>query len=302
LVKHGRRISARGVREAAGRTFRLLLVGADDTDRAALTRVFIPDHVSTSARAAALGFIDSTTTNDDWRQRARLADVVVFTPQAIQVIGESPGRGISIDPYRPEIGVEELLRRWPEYRLALGRAFPWMRDTIALHLMRAMARRNASVAALSALPEVVPTPLTFLWALGGFASDSVVLTANQIRLAFELAALYGEKSGWAAQRAQVLTIVAGAFGWRALARAAVGAVPGGAGLAAKTAIAYSASLGVGRALWSWQKRHSASELDSTKKFQQPVLAGVPANDAIEIGNRTDFLRSANEASATHQRS
>jgi len=86
------------------------------------------------------------------------------------------------------------------------------------------------------------------WALGEFASDTVFLTANQVRLAFLISAACDREMGMAAQKAEIASIVGGAFGWRALARELVGKIPLGGGLIPKGAIAYGGTVLVGKGL------------------------------------------------------
>ena len=84
------------------------------------------------------------------------------------------------------------------------------------------------------------------WAIGEFASDTAFLTMNQIRMAFLIAAASDRPIGYREQRSEIASIVAGAFGWRALARELVGKVPFGGGLIPKAGIAYAGTFAVGR--------------------------------------------------------
>jgi len=71
---------------------------------------------------------------------------------------------------------------------------------------------------------------------------------NQIRMAFLLAAASDRPVGYREQKMEVGGIIAGAFGWRALARNLVGKIPFGGGLLPKAAIAYAATYVEGRSL------------------------------------------------------
>ena len=263
-VRHGRKIRAAQVRQQAEQSFHLLLVGVDEADRAALARFFVPENLTRKQRDQALRHIAGSP-----GEAAEGAAITVFTPAAAHqptlVQQMRTGPMIVLDPENPQPGLDQLLKECTHLRLALGQAFPGLRDFIARMLIRACALRNASVAAISALPEVVPSPVSVVWALGEMASDTVLLTANQIRLAFELAALDGHEVGWLAQRGQVLSIVAGAFGWRALARQVVSFIPGGVGVATKAGIAYSGTWTVGVSLWRMHRRRPrpVSEQEAT---------------------------------------
>jgi hypothetical protein len=237
------------IRREAQRTFRLVLIAADEAEREALAQVLIPAGSGSAERGRAL---NAFAVSGERPPAAESAEVTVCTPRAAASGQLGPGAypaHVIVDVAAPEAGLRALLRAHPELRLALARTFPPLRDLLARDLIRAVAARNAAVAAISALPEVIPTPLSLLLALGEMGSDTVVITGNQIGLAFELAALRGEVVGWRAQAGPVLSIVAGGLGWRTLAREVVGLIPAGVGLAAKTAIAYSGTMAVGTALW-----------------------------------------------------
>jgi uncharacterized protein (DUF697 family) len=98
------------------------------------------------------------------------------------------------------------------------------------------------------LPNVIPNLIELPWLFGEFASDTVFLTANQIRMAFVIAAASGRPIGLAHQKAEIASLVAGAFGWRALARELASLIPLGEGLIPKGAIAYAATFMVGKGL------------------------------------------------------
>jgi uncharacterized protein (DUF697 family) len=84
--------------------------------------------------------------------------------------------------------------------------------------------------------------------LGELASDTAFLTANQVRMAFLIAAACGKRAGFSAQKKEILSIVAGAFGWRALARELAGKIPFGGGIVPKGAIAYAGTFMIGKGL------------------------------------------------------
>lgn len=272
------------IRREAQRSFRLVLIAADEAEREALSRVLIPDGSSSAERGRALSALA-----DSGERPFKGAEVTVCTPRAAS--GEkwrATGADVILDVAAPEAGLRALLRAHPGLRLALARTFPPLRELLARELIRAAAARNAAVAAISALPEVIPTPLSLLLALGEMGSDTVVITGNQIGLAFELAALRGEMVGWRAQARPVLSIMAGGLGWRTLARELVGLIPAGVGLAAKTAIAYSGTMAVGTALWRLPRErartpHVQVASSSAEKWRAPQKVVPPPCQPPAIG-------------------
>jgi len=152
----------------------------------------------------------------------------------------------------PDRTVADILNEREDEReslgLALARNFYPFRKPVVDRIVASIARENAIFAIASALPNVLPSLLELPWAIGEFASDTAFITMNQIRMAFLVAAASDKKVGYAEQKAELLSILGGAFGWRALARELAGFIPLGAGLLPKGAIAYAATYVVGKGL------------------------------------------------------
>jgi len=100
----------------------------------------------------------------------------------------------------------------------------------------------------TALPDVLPSILSFPWAIGEFSSDSAFLTVNQIRMTFLLAAANDRPVGYKEQRSEIASIIAGCFGWRAISRELVGKIPFGGGLIPKAGVAWAGTYAVGLSL------------------------------------------------------
>jgi len=170
-------------------------------------------------------------------------DLVLFEP------GIRPSHGAyNFDPLEPNESVKEILKDHEDLGLPLARQFPAFRKYFVDSVLQSVARENAWFAIATALPNIVPNFIELPWAFGEFASDTAFLTANQIRMAFVIAAACGKDPSFASQKAEILAIGAGAFGWRALARELVGHIPFGGGLIPKGAIAYAGTFAVGKSL------------------------------------------------------
>lgn len=144
--------------------------------------------------------------------------------------------------------VEEIVKARDELGLALARSFSPFRKPVVDRVIASVARENAIFAVASALPNVVPSVLELPWAFGEFASDTAFITMNQVRMAFLVAGASDKPVGYNNQLAELISIGAGAFGWRALARELVGFIPLGGGLIPKGAIAYAATYVLGKGL------------------------------------------------------
>ena len=144
--------------------------------------------------------------------------------------------------------VEEIIGARDDLELALARSFYPFRRPVVDRIITSVARENAIFAVASALPNVVPSFLEVPWALGEFASDTAFITMNQVRMAFQVAAASDKQVGYDKQLVEMMSIAAGAFGWRALARELVGFIPLGGGLIPKGAIAFAATYVLGKGL------------------------------------------------------
>jgi uncharacterized protein (DUF697 family) len=174
-------------------------------------------------------------------------------PEAVDLILFEEGIPASKGTYtfwreNPGATASEILHGNEDIALPLARQFPAFRKLVVERTIHAVARENALFAVATALPDIVPSLMELPWAFGEFASDAVFLTGNQIRMAFLIAAAHGKNVGFADQKGAIVSIAAGAFGWRALARELAGKIPLGGGLIPKAAIAYAGTYAVGRGL------------------------------------------------------
>jgi hypothetical protein len=143
--------------------------------------------------------------------------------------------------------VADVLKQRPDLAIPLAMHFLPFREEVSRRIVKKIARQNALFALATAAPDIIPF-VSLPWAVGEFASDTAVLTANQIRMAFLLAAASDRDFGYSQQRGEIGSIVLGALGWRSLARELVGKIPLGGGLIPKAAIAYAGTRVVGLSL------------------------------------------------------
>lgn len=170
--------------------------------------------------------------------------------------------------------MEEIRERHPELRLPLARHYWPLRNAAVAQIIGTVARENAAFAVVTALPDILPSPIELPWAIGEFASDTTFITANQFRMAFLIAAASDSPVGWHQQKGQLASIAGSAFGWRALARELAGKMPGGTGLVAKGLIAYSATHAVGRGLEQFHRigRHF-TRAEKQQAYQEALHRG-----------------------------
>jgi hypothetical protein len=147
----------------------------------------------------------------------------------------------------PHQTVEEIVKDHPELRLALARHIYPFRAPVVTDVIHNVSKENALFAVATAIPDILPIA-SLPWAVGEFASDTAFLTMNQVRMSFQLAAASDRLVGYREQKAELASIIASAFGWRALARELVGHIPFGGGIIPKAAIAYAGTYVVGQSI------------------------------------------------------
>jgi hypothetical protein len=192
--------------------------------------------------------------------------------------------------FDPERTVREVLESRNELGLPLARHFFPFRKRVVNEIMYSVSRENALFSLATALPNIVPSLIELPWAIGEFASDTAFLTMNQIRMAFLIAAASDAEIGYREQKAEIASIVTGAFGFRAIARELVGKIPFGGGLIPKAAVSFAGSYVVGLSLeryhrvgYGLTREERRTEYDKAlrhgKTLAEVLLAGIKKVDA-----------------------
>jgi hypothetical protein len=178
-------------------------------------------------------------------------DILLATPDA-----DAPEHAIIYRPAEKDTALREILVQNDDLGLALARNFYPFRQPVVDRAIFSVSRENALFAVVTALPDVIPSLAELPWSLGEFASDTAFLTINQIRLAFMIAAASSKPVGYSLQKSEIGSIVAGAFGWRAIARELAGKIPFGCGLIPKGAIAFAGTFVVAMGLERYHRTGS----------------------------------------------
>ena len=232
-IKHAlSRLNPRELRQEAERPVRVGIVAPSADILGQMETYFAPAHYSPRRRAEALCLLV--------RGGGKSCDLEIYDSSILR-----PASAFSLDPESPDTCIRKILRAHPELTLPLARRLYPFRKPAAHRPIRSVAKENALFCLATAIPDVIPSLAMIPWAAGEFASDTVFLTVNQIRMAFMLAAASDRAVGYREQRSEIASIVAGSFGWRAIARELIGKVPFGGGLIPKAAIAYAGTFAVG---------------------------------------------------------
>jgi len=121
-----------------------------------------------------------------------------------------------------------------EHRMALAADFAFMRPALAQATITSTAKQNAVIATVFFLP----------------GADLPVMTLNQVKMALQLAFIYGEEL--TLQRAaEAAVVVLSAYGSRAVARTATRDLPVALKWPVKIAVAFGTTLALGKALEMW---------------------------------------------------
>lgn len=159
-----------------------------------------------------------------------------------------PAHFYAFDDRLPSATVKLILDDHEDLWVPLARRFMPFREPAIQRIIWKISKENAYFTVATALPNVVPSIISVPWAVGEFASDTAFLTMNQVRMAFLIAAASDSDIGYNRQRAQIGSIVAAAFGWRAIAREMVSKIPAGGGLVSKGLVSFAGTYVVGMGL------------------------------------------------------
>lgn len=154
-----------------------------------------------------------------------------------------------------------------ETRLAFANAFPFVRRPLSLESVRSTSVQNAGIGLVVILP----------------GADMPLMTLNQIKMLLQIAAAYGEPLTLSRIK-EMLGVIGGAFGCRAVARQLSGVFPG-IGWAIKAGIGYGGTAAMGHALIEYFEANGDLEKLAGKAAEAsrgigPAL-GVNAEDSVQ---------------------
>jgi hypothetical protein len=269
------------VRAAAERRLEIGLVATSAAGYAAMEKFLAPLDISRERRAAVLSMLHRA---GDPGIPERF-DLTLYEHQL-----QPAENAFSFYSYDTARTVKEILAERNDIGLTLARHFAPFRKPVVDEILFTVSRENALFALATALPNVVPALVQLPWAIGEFASDTAFLTMNQIRMAFLIAAASDAPIGYREQKAEIASIVTGAFGFRAIARELVGKIPFGGGLIPKAAVAFAGTYVVGLSLDRYhrvgygltreeRKREYDKAFRQGKTVAEILLAGMKKVDA-----------------------
>lgn len=145
--------------------------------------------------------------------------------------------------------IERILSENTVIEQALCYNFPVFRPLLARKTITGIAIQNATWAAGTSLPNVVPGLHQLIAAPVEAASDFTVLTTNELRMVFILAGISGRKVNPAKLIPELAVMLSGAKGAEMVATQILGKTPLGAGVGIKTAVAFAFTYAIGEAVY-----------------------------------------------------
>jgi uncharacterized protein (DUF697 family) len=157
---------------------------------------------------------------------------------------------------------EWIIRARPDKARAFSANFAFIRPIQVRALITACAIQNATVGAINLIP----------------GSDLPIMTANQAKLALDIAASYGK--GLSAGRIpEVAGVVGAGFAYRALARTLLGLIPG-VGWVLRAGLGFAGTVATGNAVKARFEAALPRESDETALAVRPQSI-EPAEPGIE---------------------
>lgn len=232
------RLNPDEVRQESERELNIGLVSQTPEGHWSMERYFCPPELSAAKRAAVS------------RMLHRVGPLEQNRPFEIEIWDKAlahPEHAFSFDPENPIATVRAILKARQDLSMPLARHIFPFRAPVIDQIIQTVAKENTLFSLATALPDIVPF-ISLPWAIGEFASDTAFLTMNQIKMAFMIGAASDVAIGYREQKGEVGSILAGAFGFRAIARELVGHIPLGGGLIPKAAVAWSGTVVLGRSM------------------------------------------------------
>ena len=138
----------------------------------------------------------------------------------------------------------DIVHACRDVEISLAAKLPIFRPSVAAKITVDCALQSLQVAFASALVDHIPVLGLLLGSIAS-AGDTIVITGMQVNMLLRIAAAFGKKAEFA-RIAELMPVIGGGYGWRALAREASGFIPFG-GPVIKAGIAYAGTLVIGQA-------------------------------------------------------
>lgn len=246
-------------------------------------------------QAADTLLLVSTPLPQDALQLIRECDIVLLSSEIDEeLVGVDPQRQFAYTTQADIRVIMEEIVKLPHLsytQLPLARALPGFRPIVNTHIIQTISVENSIFVISTSLGNVIPNPLQPLTSVAASAGDLVVLTANQLRMLFQLAAANNRDLGYRAQSPEIASILGAAFGWRSIARDLVGRIPFGGGVVPKAAIAFGGTWAIGDGIayyYSTGRRLSKEEV--RQRFDAAYEKGRTTAEALFSSLKETYVK------------
>ena len=161
--------------------------------------------------------------------------------------------------------VPVMMRIYKGREIVLARHLPMLREPVSRKLIEDTSFINAAYSLASGLAEM-DIVLTLPFNVG----DMVVLTKNQVLMAYRIALAFELPSDWRQTIPKLTTVVGTGFLWRTIARQLVGLVPV-IGVIPKVAVAYAGTYAIGQAIYRWCDNNEKVSSQTLKAMYSKAL-------------------------------
>jgi uncharacterized protein (DUF697 family) len=267
-------VSVAEIAREANRPLSVAVVGTPERRAEAMQRLFAAEEQARNAeivKARALpeppfvqGF-DGMSEEAQFPRQAGVFDLVIDVGGGREGAPEGTLIYSVVELGGWEQTLDRILEDRPELALPLARNFPVFRKRVAQRLITQTATANAQFALVTGVAEALP--ITAILLPVNSLSDIVILTKNQVMLTLRLAAAYGLSVDYKSRMKELAPILANAFGWRAIARELVGAVPF-IGFLPRAMIAYAGTVTVGKAAQFYYETGETVTTSQVKRLYQ----------------------------------
>jgi uncharacterized protein (DUF697 family) len=259
-------VTTQAIRDESRRPF-LMGIAGEAASVAALRQTFLGPDPSPEQVDVARSFLmeaPQPISPDTFRDLSR-CQLVLLADDSVAPADVRPADTLVIGS--AESAIEQVLNRRPDWSLSLSRHLPGFRPEVSHRVIFNVSRVNAEIAIVSSLPQSIPVLAPLFPAVA--TTDILILTKNQVMMLMRLAAAHGLEPVWTARMKELLPVVGGGFGWRAIARELVGLVPAGAGVIAKGTIAFTGTYVTGRtAQMYYQLRRAPTPAELRRLYEE----------------------------------
>jgi len=208
------------------------------------------------------------TVNLNGHYDEKLIKAATFCLVAPMYLDQVRKHKVDVYPFYPDDVIElpaQILSNYHEIRFGLSYSFPVFRPKHANREIENTAFQNASWVIVSGVSNIIPGPHQIISAPLAVISDFTVLTANEIKLLFELVGLSGHRVRPLYRLGEFAGVIGMAKIAETIANTIIARVPATSGLLIKGALAYAFTWAIGEALYYYQA--------SGRKASSGFLAG-----------------------------